>query len=544
MNKRFAGIVGTITLSAAIFAAGMPQEALAESPSWKINPHAAVQWDKSKKGEKDPSFIRGSLSKAKVKGQADVKRFMKENPDVFGLKNVEARLKLVGKETDEMGITHYTFQPVIQGVPISDSKYKIHVGQDGQILAANGELHANAPDKIKQTRKLSNKQAIQIAWNHIQVNPKELKKKIQTKDGQSLEVLTENSDLAVYHENGKYALAYQVQLQFASPEPGNWRIWVNAENGAVLKAVNQIEEAVGTGTGVLGDTKSLNTYFENNNHYLIDTTKPMNGNIYTLDNYNYEFDMLPGSYITDSDNVFNEERHTAAVDAHYYAGQVYDYYNDQFGRNSYDDQGANLISTVHFGNDYNNAAWLGNQMIYGDGDGETFAPLSGALDVVAHELTHAVTDYSADLVYENQPGALNESFSDVFGYFLDPEDWLMGEDVYTPNVSGDALRSMSHPNLYNQPDHMNEYMNLPNTKEGDHGGVHYNSGIPNKAAYHTIHALGKEKSEQIYYRALTVYLTPNSDFADAKQALIQAAADLYGSAAGSAVEAAWNQVGV
>lgn len=233
----------------------------------------------------------------------------------------------------------------------------------------------------------------------------------------------------------------------------------------------------------------------------------------------------------------------AAVDAHYYAGEVFDYYYDTFGRVSYDNQGADIRSTVHYGSNYNNAAWTGNQMIYGDGDGSTFTYLSGADDIVAHELTHAVTDTTAELVYENQSGALNESFSDVFGFFVDSEDWLMGEDVYTPGTSGDALRSLSNPNAYNQPDHMDEYRNLPNTESGDWGGVHINSGIPNKAAYYTINSIGISKAEDIYYRALTVYLTPSSNFSSARQALIQSAQDLYGSQAANAVSNAWSNVG-
>ncbi|HCU7777653.1 TPA: zinc metalloproteinase aureolysin, partial [Staphylococcus aureus] len=147
----------------------------------------------------------------------------------------------------------------------------------------------------------------------------------------------------------------------------------------------------------------------------------------------------------------------------------------------------------------NNAAWIGDKMIYGDGDGRTFTSLSGANDVVAHELTHGVTQETANLEYKDQSGALNESFSDVFGYFVDDEDFLMGEDVYTPGKEGDALRSMSNPEQFGQPAHMKDYV----FTEKDNGGVHTNSGIPNKAAYNVIQAIGKSKSEQIYYRALT-----------------------------------------
>jgi bacillolysin len=181
-------------------------------------------------------------------------------------------------------------------------------------------------------------------------------------------------------------------------------------------------------------------------------------------------------------------------------------------------------------------------MVYGDGDGSTFIPLSGALDVVAHELTHAVTERTAGLQYSNQSGALNESISDTFGYFLDPADYLVGEDVYTPGVSGDALRSMSNPEAYGQPSTMSGYVNTTS----DNGGVHTNSGIPNKAAYYTIQSIGKAKAEQIYYRELTVYMTPTTNFSNDRASLLQAAADLYGSGSTTynAVKSAWDQVGV
>ncbi|MCT4583869.1 MAG: M4 family metallopeptidase, partial [Peptostreptococcaceae bacterium] len=170
-----------------------------------------------------------------------------------------------------------------------------------------------------------------------------------------------------------------------------------------------------------------------------------------------------------------------------------------------------------------------------------------ALDIVAHEMTHGVTQYTANLKYENQSGALNESMSDVFGTLVEMEyqpekaDYLCGEDVWTPNTPGDALRDLANPENYNQPAHMRDFVN---TSE-DHGGVHTNSGIPNKAGYLVIDSVGKDKAAQIYYRALTTYLTSTSDFHDAKLALMQSAKDLYGTGSEyNAVEDAFNAVGI
>jgi thermolysin len=279
------------------------------------------------------------------------------------------------------------------------------------------------------------------------------------------------------------------------------------------------------------------------------------GGVFTYDAKNRQ--QLPGSLWADADNVFNAAYDGAAVDAHFYAGKTYDYYKSVFNRNSYDNKGAALKSTVHYGRNYNNAFWNGSQMVYGDGDGSTFIPLSGGLDVVAHELTHAVTDFSSDLIYQNESGALNESMSDIFGTLVEfhannNPDYEIGEDIYTPGTPNDALRSMSNPAKYQDPDHYS----VRYTGTGDNGGVHINSGIINKAAYllavggtHygvTVPSIGNAKVGAIYYRANTVYLTASSNFSQARAALVQSAADLYGagSAEVNAVNKSYDAVGV
>ncbi|MFC0525165.1 M4 family metallopeptidase [Pontibacillus salicampi] len=543
MKRQWKSVIGAVTIGATLFATTGIADA-ANDPAYKLKPNAEVTWQKES-GQAVPSFIKGKSGEAiqkHIRNEADVKEFFQQNKETFN----DASLKLVEVKEDELGMKHYVYQPTVQQVPIDQSKVIVHTNKQDEMISVNGEFHADAPDTLKEKRKLNSQDAIGKAWNHIEVDKEEADIKQESVEGGHIDNLTETSELVVFHEDGAYTLAYKVQLQFAEPTPSNWNIWVNAQDGQVIKAVNKVKEAAatGSGTGVLGGTKSLNTYSSNNTYYLYDTTKNMSGVIQTYDNNNGGQWSLPGDYVTDTDNKFISESQKAAVDAHYYAGEVYDYFYDNFGRVSYDDNGADITSTVHYGSNYNNAAWTGNQMIYGDGDGSQFTYLSGADDIVAHELTHAVTDSSAQLVYENQPGALNESFSDVFGYFVDNEDWLMGEDVYTPGQSGDALRSMSNPTQYNQPAHMDNYRDLPNTEAGDWGGVHINSGIPNKAAYNTIQSIGQSKAEEIYYRALTNYLTPNSNFSDAREALIQSANDLYDSSTANSIASAWDSVGV
>jgi len=251
------------------------------------------------------------------------------------------------------------------------------------------------------------------------------------------------------------------------------------------------------------------------------------------------------------------------------SGATYDLYKEAYDRNSIDNQGMRLDSTVHYQVGYDNAFWNGSQMVYGDGDEDLpeeerlFNRFTISIDVIGHELTHGVTQYEAGLVYWDQSGALNESFSDVFGSLVKQRilgqtageaDWLIGAGLLTPNVNGQALRSMKEPGTaYDdpvlgkdpQPGHMDDYVETG----ADNGGVHINSGIPNRAFYIAAVELGGyawEKAGQIWYVTLRDKLQVRSDFKDAATKTIQVAGDLYG--AGSleqkAVEKGWTEVGV
>lgn len=251
---------------------------------------------------------------------------------------------------------------------------------------------------------------------------------------------------------------------------------------------------------------------------------------------------LPGALMnvnsTESDyrNVYNG------------AEQTWKFYYDLFKRNSIDNKGLQLVNSIHYDKKYDNAFWNGRQMVYGDGDGKYTASFTSDIDVIAHELTHGVTEYEANLNYENQSGALNESFSDVFGImikqrFLNEDvkksNWLIGENVFIGKKY--AIRSMKKPgSAYKnhpvfgsdpQPATMDKYKNFPNTEDGDYGGVHYNSGIPNYAFYVCAYNMGGyawEKAGRVWYKALTELLSPDSDFSAARDATIKSAEKLFG----------------
>jgi Zn-dependent metalloprotease len=247
-------------------------------------------------------------------------------------------------------------------------------------------------------------------------------------------------------------------------------------------------------------------------------------------------------------------------------GSTRDFYRDVLDRDSIDGRGMRLNGYVHFGAGFSNAFWDGSHMIFGDGDGVLFTDFTGSLDVIAHELTHGVTEFTAGLEYHKQPGALNESMSDVFGSLVkqwarkqtaNQADWLIGAEIFTPEIDADALRSMKAPGTaYNnpllgrdpQPDTMSKFVMLPDTDEGDNGGVHINSGIPNKAFFLTAIGIGGyawEAPGHIWYAALQASseLTDFQEFADMTHVK---AGQLYGpqSAEQQAVAAAWKEVGI
>lgn len=259
----------------------------------------------------------------------------------------------------------------------------------------------------------------------------------------------------------------------------------------------------------------------------------------------------------------------AADEAYDGAGATYDLFYDRFDRDSIDGNGMRIDSTVHYRVGYDNALWNGRQMVYGDGDEDLpesqrlFNRFTIAVDIIGHELTHGVTQHTANLIYQGQSGALNESMSDVFGSLVKQRllghtaakaDWIIGEGLFTSNVRGVGIRSMKEPGTaYDdpvlgkdpQPGHMRDYVQTT----ADNGGVHVNSGIPNRAFHVTAFNLGGyawEKAGQIWYLTLKSKLSESANFATAATKTWEAAASLYG--AGSleqkAVRAGWAEVGI
>lgn len=274
---------------------------------------------------------------------------------------------------------------------------------------------------------------------------------------------------------------------------------------------------------------------------------------------------LPGTLVRDEGQPATAD---VSVNQAYDAlGATYDFYKDVLARNSIDGHGTRLVATVHFSKSFNNAFWNGKQMVFGDGDNIIFRDFTRSLDVIGHELTHGVTEFTAGLEYHNQSGALNESFSDVFGSLVkqyalkqtaSQADWLIGSEILAPGINGVALRSMKDPgSAYDdpqlggkdpQPKHIKDYVQLPDDDFGDNGGVHYNSGIPNFVFYLVATTLGGNAWEQagaIWYQSLQ-QLSSTAQFQDCADITAQVAGAKFGTGSKqqNAVIAAWDEVGI
>ena len=270
---------------------------------------------------------------------------------------------------------------------------------------------------------------------------------------------------------------------------------------------------------------------------------------------------LPGTRVRgEGDPATGDQAVTEAYDG---LGSTWALWQEAYGRNSLDGRGLPLVATVHFGRDYDNAFWDGTQMVFGDGDGVIFLPFTRSLDVIGHELAHGVTQYTSGLNYRDQSGALNESVSDVFGVLVkqrvlgqtaDEADWLVGAELLAPGVQGVALRSMAAPGTaYDdprlgkdpQPAHLRDYVDTAD----DNGGVHINSGIPNKAFHVLATTLGGpawEVAGQVWFDTITGDISADCDFATFARLTVAAATARHGegSEVVTAVRSAWDAVGI
>ncbi|MBD44792.1 MAG: peptidase M4, partial [Flavobacteriaceae bacterium] len=461
----------------------------------------------------------------------------------------------INQEEDKLGYIHSKNQQYYNNIKVEFGTVTLH-SINGMVASISSEFYKIVDLSTEPT--ISNTQAFNKAVSHTGA-----KTYLWEEEDESNEIgysKPEGELLIVPVFEGRTAvmkLAYKFDI-YATDPIYRADVYIDAQTGAFILENKKIHhnDIPASGASLYNGNVSF-TADDTSGPYRLRQTADGNG-IETYD-MNNGTSYSNASDITSGSSVFNDP---TGVQAHYGAEQTHKYFSGNHGRNSYDNTGTTIKSYVSYRSNYVNAFWNGSVMTYGDGDGVNYGPLV-SLDIVGHEITHGVTEYAANLVYSNESGALNESFSDIFGeaieqYATGANDWLMGDDIGAGG-SGGALRSMSNPNAKGDPD--TYFGDLWYEGTGDNGGVHYNSGVQNFWFYllteggngtndngdsYTVSSLGMDKAGAIAYRNLSVYLGANSQYIDARTGAIQAAIDLYGadSAEEIATTNAWYAVGV
>ncbi|MBK8845119.1 MAG: M4 family metallopeptidase [Bacteroidetes bacterium] len=490
---------------------------------------------------------------------------------ILGIGNDDSFI-LQRSDADNLGFTHHRYQQHYKAIMVETGEFILHE-KGNAVLHANGEFLSEIDLNVVPT--ISKENSILIAKAEIGA----LKYKWEITGEQKWhKQVSGNQQATLYpvpelviiknpdsESKNKYLLCWKMDIYAHEPMSRDF-VYVDAQSGNVVKKINRICEFVSTGT-------ALTKY----SGWQTIKTDSLNASSFRLRDYShaaniFTYDMNKGTNygaavdFTDNDNVWDSitNQDNAAYDAHHGAIATYEYFLNVHNRNSFNNAGAPLISYIHYSNNYNNAFWNGSVMTYGDGNGVTFSPLT-TIDVCGHELTHGVTGNSSNLIYSYESGALNESFSDIFGTCVDfyalpgTANWLIGDQCYTPATSGDALRFMNNPNAASDPD---TYLgSFWYSGTGDNGGVHINSGVQNFWFYlltvggvgtndfgfnYNVTGLGINTAALIAYRNNNFYLTSGSQYSDARRYALQAAVDIFGPCSNEQLQTknAWDAVGV
>ncbi|MDG1475974.1 MAG: M4 family metallopeptidase, partial [Vicingaceae bacterium] len=467
---------------------------------------------------------------------------------------------LIKEEKDHLGYSHYRFQQTINGIPVKFGIYIAHI-KNGLIESVNGEL---MDDVNSLTTPLINESsALNLALNHFgaqtykwELAEEEYHLKIEQNDPSA--TFYPKGELMMLNDKGninsKLKLVYAFNI-YAQEPFGRRRIYVDGINGDIVWEENLIHEAdvVGAASTLYSGTQDI-TCDNAVGPFRLRESGRGNG-IRT-------FDMGYGTSYGGATDIVNSSATWSVpqggLDAHWGSEMTYDYFLNVHGRNSIDGNGFILNSYVSFDNNFSNAFWDGQRMTYGDGNGNN-TPYT-ALDIAGHEITHGLTTNTANLVYQDESGALNESFSDIFGISIEfvakpsQANWELGEDL------GFVIRNMQNPNAEGDPD---TYFGTNWAPLGgpDNGGVHSNSGVQNFWYYllvnggsgtndngdsYTVNGIGLTDASKIAFRNLTIYLTPSSNYNDARFFAIQSAIDLFGGCSSEveSVTNAWYAVGL
>jgi len=488
-----------------------------------------------------PTFIKfNTKGKTKAISKTETKAVLSS---LFNMKTNE-EYKSLRSENDHIGYTHERFQQFHKGIKVEKGVYIVH-SRNKLIESLSGEY--KLIKEINSVPSLTENEAIEKAKAFINAE--------EYMNTDNKDLYTDPELVIVAHDHGKHpkdihemVLAYKIDVYAKKPLSRDF-VYVNAHTGEIVHTNARIHRANETGSAATrySGTKAINTESYGSYYRLRDYTR---GNGIFTYNCNQGTSYTNAVDFTDNDNNWtqaeynNSAKDNGALDAHWAAMMTYDYFISTFNRNSFDGNGALMKTYVHYNSNYDNAFWNGSVFTFGDGN--SFDILT-SLDVFGHEFGHAVCSYTANLTYRNEEGALNEAFSDIWGcaieykYAPNKETWLMGEDL------GSALRSISDPKSKGLPDtyqgtNWAPLSSNPN-RYNDYGGVHTNNGpfcywfylitkggtgTNDNGDSYEVSPIGIQKAEQIAFRVESQYMTPSSNYADARTFVIQAAQDLYG----------------
>lgn len=460
---------------------------------------------------------------------------LKSRGSSVGVRDADAELRLLAAKQDDLGMTHLRLNQVYKGVPVFGGQVITHL-DSASVRGVTGHAFEGVRG-LDTTPALSVSHAVEAA-----------RAAVDDRDGIVKEPQAKLVILPARDGSTSATLTYQVQIpvDFKDKAPEHHEIFVDAVDGHVVWQYNSLP--TGTGFSLYSGAEYIPTTGSWGNYLM---QSPTHSNSYT---YDYAF----GTLFTDPDDAWGNysvtNRQTVGVDAHFAMTRTWDYFQTRHARCGMNNACGQTFSAVHYGTNVANAFYTGGGMYFGDGDG--FSSPWVSVDVVAHEFTHGVTETAAGLQYFDESGASNESFSDIFGTAVEfavgiSPDYLIAEDVQPGGI-----RSMSNPPLFGHPDYYPERVYIGTGF--DNGGVHFNSGIQNKAFYllaeggtHpdtgvTVTGVTREVAERIFYRALEVYVLPSSQFADVRNACVTAAGDMYGVGSQQAISTqnAWCAVGV
>lgn len=558
----------TFSTASAVCAAPVGKESKSEPKT------TTIFWEKSKQNTKRATT---GITQKKFNNSKEISKFFEENTDKFGVK--KGSIKNMKTVKDDKGKTHYHMIYQVEDIPVYYGRIVFTTEKDSSMDSINGRIDtAFENENWKEKVKLSKDNAIEKAKNSIKYD----------------NLSKSNAELYLYNFEGKPYVVYLVNL---ITNDGEWNVFVNAESGSIVNKFNNTPTLIdekdqnkpnaeeikreaekeknsninsvinvngksskGKGKTSLNGIVDIDLTYKDGKYYLKDSNK--NVYLYDINNswaclYNYpkSYILRRSNLVDNNNNKFTDDKHVVAVDGYVNLSKTYDYYKNKLNRNSIDNKGMNVEGFIHAGKNFNNAFWRDDlgAMFFGDGDGKIFSPLSKALDVVGHEVSHGITSKESNLRYENESGALNEAFSDIMGVAIDGKNFEIGEECYTPNIPGDTMRDMKDPSRGNQPAHMKDFLYVPNDKDHDNGGVHTNSGIINHAAY--LIADGMEKAGEknskdimakLFYRANCYEWDETTNFAKCRNDLIKVTKDVYGenSKQVKIVENAFDKVGI